>query len=173
MVTTYKNFSAVEYTGLLKRVSQEAARLEKIFDDQDYLLGKQSYPQLYYGWARELENTYAIPNSKATIHKFLQDFAAEREINNKKPEEQRDVVLVNFGRLSMQGTNDLNSMVDRANILTKYFLLKNPDIEVKDKSRLFTDDERFVIWTLGGKRCAQCGVDLPSFKEMEADHITA
>lgn len=173
LVNLNKSISEAEYKGLLKRVSQQLTKLEKIFDNKDQLLGKQSYPQLYYAWARQFELKYAVNGGPKAIHTFLENFATERITNNKRPDDQRDPVLVDFGRLSQQGTNDLGSMIDRSNILTKYFLLWNTSTEIKDKTRLFTDDERYVIWVTGGKKCANCGAELLDFKQMEADHLTA
>jgi 5-methylcytosine-specific restriction endonuclease McrA len=58
---------------------------------------------------------------------------------------------------------------DRVTVLTRYFLLENPDILIKDKKRAFTDEERLAIWILGGKKCAECDVEL-SIDDMHADH---
>jgi len=69
-----------------------------------------------------------------------------------------------------QGTNDLNSLRGRINILRRYFLLAFPDVELLDRKREFTYEERVVIWVTGNKRCAKCDKELRELAEMQADH---
>jgi hypothetical protein len=103
------------------------------------------------------------------LKKFLEDFHALREQNRTKGD-AADPVLTEFGRLMQQGTNDITSLRERVAILRRYFLLENPDVQVRDAKRSFTAEERAAIWILGKKTCAKCGKALPTVDEMEADH---
>jgi 5-methylcytosine-specific restriction endonuclease McrA len=105
----------------------------------------------------------------------LDKFHVRRIENLSKPEDERDTTLIEYGRLTQQGTNDLQSMIDRSKILTRYFLQENPDVLLKDTSRQFSEEERFVIWVKSGKMCQAtgCGKQLPELADMHADHKTA
>lgn len=173
MVEHYAQMTAAFSNRLHSRVIKHLRQLEKIFDDNDPLLTKQSYPQLYYAWIRELDATYYVENFNITVYHFLEEFNTERILNSRKEEDKANSELIEFGRLSQQGTNDLISMEERARILTKHFLIKNPLTRVKDRARMFTDDERYVIWILANKKCASCRKYLRSLKDMHADHVTA
>lgn len=173
MVVTYRDMSNSDYQGVLARVNAQLTRLEKLFRDKDLLLQKQSYPQLYYAWVREVESTYAIDRVNETLLAFLDKFMEMRIANNLKPEDQRDSRLVDYGRLSMQGTNDMNSMKDRGQTLTRYLLEYGGEIAVRDTKRAFTDDERYLIWKMHGMRCMTCGKELPDLSDMDADHVKA
>jgi hypothetical protein len=175
LVRNNRTMSQAEIDGLLARVERNLKELVKIFSAHDPLLSKQSYPQLYYGWVKTMIAEYAHQNMYKMMHGFLEQFHASRLANLQKPEDERDASLIEYGRLMQQGTNDLQSMQERARILTRYFLLAHPDVKVKDKNRSFTDDERYVIWINSGKQCqaAGCGASLHTLEEMEADHVTA
>lgn len=173
MVKTYRDMSIADYQGLLSRVNSHLNRLDKIFRANDVLLSKQSYPQMYYAWIREIEAAYVIGNANTTLIDFLERFTERRIRNNLEPEDQRDSRLVEYGRLSMQGTNDMVSMQKRGQTLTRYLLEQVPSIAVRDTKRSFTEDERYLIWILHGKLCSSCNKELPDLGDMDADHITA
>ena len=173
MVKDYRDMSNADYQGLLGRVTSHVGRLERLFRDGDILLSKQSYPQMYYAWVREVESAYAVDKPHKTLIEFLEKFTADRIKNNQLPDEQRDNLFTEYGRLSMQGTNDMNSMQKRGQTLTRFLLDYAPETVLKDTKRAFTDDERYLIWKLHGKRCTQCSKELRDVSEMDADHITA
>lgn len=169
LVKSNKAMNAADFSGLEKRVTDQLKVLSRIFSDHDALLSKQAYPPLYYIFVKRVMHEYGHPALASKLRKFLEDFHAMRSKNLELPEDDRDPVLIEFGRLMQQGTNDLNSLRDRTSILTRYFLLDNPDVSVKDQKRLFTDEERLAIWILGGKKCASCGIEI-GLDDMHADH---
>jgi hypothetical protein len=57
------------------------------------------------------------------IHTFLESFQARRQKNLLLDEDTTDPLLIEFGRLMQQGTNDLQSLKTRFSILKRYFLL--------------------------------------------------
>jgi hypothetical protein len=169
LVKNNRQMAKAAQHALRDKISETLNYLSTIFGQHDVLLSKQAYAPLYYVWARFLRSRYALPGMEGKIRKFLENFQALRALNLEKPEDQRDSVLIEFGRLMQQGTNDQASIQTRFDILTRYFLLEHPEITVKDKNRLFSGEERYAIWILGGKQCAVCHKAI-SIDEMHADH---
>lgn len=175
MVRKNKALKPAEYEGLRARVSKNIRELHKVFGTEHVLMNKQSFPQLYYSWIKSIKAEYSHPALDAKLLAFLETFHKTRLENLDLPEDQRDPGLIEFGRLMQQGTNDIQSMSDRARTLTRYFLQSVPDVEVKDQKRLFNEDERYVIWVRAGKLCQAegCGKSLADIDEMHADHTMA
>jgi hypothetical protein len=156
---------------LTAEIDKRLKELEKCFIDNSPELSKQSYPQFFFLWLREILGTYTHPNLYSLIKDFLPRFTLLRAENNEKPEEERDPTLVEFGRLTQQGTNDSGSMTKRAEIMSRYFLLANPDLRFKDPRRTYTEEARYVIWVRADKKCENCGMDLARLEDMDADHV--
>lgn len=172
LVVKHKMMSESDKQGLTARLNKRLRDMDKLFSDNDPLLGKQSYPQLYYGWVKQVTASYSADNLFALMHDFLEKFQRMRIENLQRPEDDRSPMLVEYGRLMQQGTNDLTSMEARARLLTRHLLLEHPELTLKDTARSFTEDERFVIWVRSGKQCAVCQISV-SHEEMEADHVQA
>lgn len=170
MVTKNKKMQSAAQSGLTKRVNEQLSVLQRVFQKQDPLLSKQAYAPLYYIFVKRIASEYGHPALYTKIRNFLEKFQADRMENLEKPEDDRDSALIEFGRLMQQGTNDLNSLKVRVGTLTRYFLLENPDVRVKDSKRAFTDEERLAIWILGGKQCAACEKEI-GLDDMHADHV--
>ena len=49
-------------------------------------------------------------------------------------------------------------------------IIINENVEIKDTKRLFSDEERYVLWVLSDKKCTNCNKGL-SFDKMDADHV--
>jgi hypothetical protein len=160
----FKNQLTIEIDKRLKE-------LEKCFDDNSPELTKQSYPQFFFLWLREILNTYTHAQLYALIRSFLPEFTLLRLQNNEQPEEDRDPTLVEFGRLTQQGTNDSGSMTKRAEIMTRYFLTKHPEVQFKDPQRAYSEEARYVIWLRAEKKCQNCSIRLPRLEDMDADHV--
>ncbi len=58
----------------------------------------------------------------------------------------------------------------RDEILRRFFLRWNDDVNIRDQKRLFNNEERFVIWLLSDKKCSKCETEL-ELAEMDADHV--
>ncbi|MEZ5946163.1 MAG: DUF262 domain-containing protein [Hyphomonas sp.] len=175
MVEKNKGTTEAELEGLKSRVLKNLKVMNKVFSKNDPLLNKQSYPQLYYGWIKEMSARYSGDGISQRLRSFLEDFHARRIENLQKPEDERDPYLIEYGRLTQQGTNDLQSMVERSTLLTRYFLQDNPDVSIKDPKRQFSSEERYVIWIRSGKQCQNqgCSKALPDLADMHADHVKA
>jgi hypothetical protein len=169
MVDEHRTLTPGHRKKLERAVEAGMARLCRIFADRDPLLAKQAYPPMYYLLARIIDAEYAHKQLYSRLTKFLGEFQRRRLENLKVPEGEQDPALTEFGRLMQQGTNDLSSLRTRVSILRRYFLWEHQDIALKDPKRAFSNEERFVIWMRGNKRCELCHKEL-TLDEMEADH---
>jgi hypothetical protein len=155
---------------LRKRLTKELAKCNKVFEARDQLLSKMAVPPFYYVWVKHVTGRYGHKDLHAVMRGFLIDFEVRRIQNLKLDEDAQDPGLTEFTRLSQQATNDKGNIERRLQYLVREFLAANPEVEVKDAKRSFTDEERLVIFELGGRTCAECGKSLASLDEMDADH---
>ena len=58
----------------------------------------------------------------------------------------------------------------RHDVYKRWFLGTLTDLEVKDTSRVFTRDQRIIIWRNGSEKCQDCATPI-TLDEMHADHI--
>ena len=170
LVNNNKPMTKALSEGLKNRVSKHLRTMSRVFHRADPLLQKQAYAPLYYLFIKVMNNEYASKTLFTDLHSFLENFHVKRTKNLEKREEERDSNLIEFGRLMQQGTNDLNSLKERVSILRKYFLQEHPDIQLRDRKRDFSEEERFTIFVLSGKMCAKCGTPFKDISEMHADH---
>lgn len=170
-VRDYRTLSAVDRASLVTAVEGRLNEMKRCFEDNSPELSKQSYPQFFYIWIRDMIATYADVDLHGLLKAFIPAFTLKRSTNNELPEEHRDPTLVEFGRLTQQGTNDAASMLRRSEIMTRYFLMDNPGVAFRDQQRVYTPEERYVIWLRANRACQNCGRELPDLGMMDADHI--
>ena len=170
LVKNNKSMTKAASEKLMKSVKAQLRTVSRVFQKSDPLLQKQAYAPMYYLFIKVMNQEYASKTLFSDMRMFLEKFHASRASNLEKNEEERDPVLIEFGRLMQQGTNDLNSLKERVSILRRYFLQEKPGVEVKDKKREFTEEERLAIFILSGKKCANCGIEFKDISEMHADH---
>lgn len=172
LATQGRNVDDRDIAELEAAVGRRLDNLCRVFSDRDPLLRKQATVPLYYLLDRHLQVQYALSQYHAKLHTFIENFEAQRVADRALEEDKRDAQLLHFDLLSQQGTNDQGSLEGRVSILTRRFLRANPDATLKDRRRSFNDDERFAIWILGGKKCANCERQLNELSDMHADHAT-
>jgi len=170
MVTDNRQMTTASRKKLTNRVAANLKKQMRVFDDQDSLLSKQAYPPMYYAFLKEIQGNYGHSKLNSKVKEFLKSFNKKRLENLELEEDDRDVNLIEFGRLIMQGTNDLNSVKNRVSILRRYFLQDNGDVKFLDAQRGFTDEEREAIYYRAGRKCEACGIELASVNDMHADH---
>ena len=154
---------------LKNQVSKSLNNLNKVFSEKDGLLKKQSFLPVYYIFIHEVKKTYSHARMNTIIHDFLENFHLERIKNLDKSDEERDVMLMEFSRLSQQGTNDISNLKERVGILKRYLLSQYPKIKKKASKRTFSYDERIAVWIRAEKKCEKCKKKIPISK-MEGDH---
>jgi len=170
-VVSNRQMSDESKNKLTREIDKRLSDLEKCFIDNSPELSKQSYPQFFFLVIRMIQGLYTRQNLLGILKDFFPQFTLLRAENNEKPEEERDPVLVEFGRLTQQGTNDSGSMTKRAEILIRYFLISHPEVQLKDTRRAFNEAERYAIWIKANKRCQRCETQLPQLELMDADHV--
>jgi hypothetical protein len=170
LVINNKSMSTEVSQALIKRVRAQLKTVSRVFKKSDPLLQKQAYAPLYYLFIKVMVQEYASKTLFSDLRKFLERFHLKRAENLEKVDTERDPVLVEFGRLMQQGTNDLGSLRERVSILRRYFLMENHDVEVKDKKREFTEEERLVIYIRADEQCQECGLGFKDISDMHADH---
>ena len=175
MVKENRRITDAKSKKLTSAVNTQLNSLCKVFDAKDPLLRLAGYPQLYYLFVKEVETNYASPKLSTYIQKFISEFPVVRADAKARKEDEilsdeKYRYLADFEVLMRQG-NDENSLKKRVEIMCRFFLLDYPSIKWKSKRRVFTDIDRYVIYILGGKKCAKCKKKFQRFEEFEADHI--
>lgn len=115
-----------------------------------------------------LLETYDLNQYPAEFAQAFLDFQTLRVLNNEKDEEEQDPVIMEYNN-SARG-DSLGYIEFRQNTLREYILGKMPYLTTKDPQRLFTKDQKAVIFRLGKGVCANCG-DKVTEDDFEADHI--
>lgn len=120
LVKKYKQDKKLEAKKIEKSVSNILLILSEIFADNDILLRTQSIIPIYYLAVRSAMNTSDLSKiSRQNLLKFRDDISknkiiAEDDISN------ADYSLIEFDRMSLQGTNDASSIRERSRILLEY-----------------------------------------------------
>ena len=162
----------IEARKLEKAVSGNLKFMSGCFEKKSPELTASSV-QVHYVWITQLPKEYSDKGKLASLVKrFVEDFSVKRKQNNKLSEDDLnfDAELARFTYLSSQGTLASESILERADILKRRFLLDHPNLTPKDAQRAFTRSERYALWIRDGKECKNCGRGL-DLEEMHADHI--
>lgn len=135
MVKKYKNQKGLDPVVIGEIVENILDIMLNIFTDKDSLLRSQSIIPIYYliiKYASEQQQLGNITRSK------LVEFKTDVEKNRKIAEEdisRADYELLDFDRMSVQGTNDAISINERVRILGKYLGVEIPQFhKVLDKA---------------------------------------
>lgn len=116
----YKKTGKKHVVKILNDVSFITKYLTSIFTDKDKLLSSQTSIPLFYLVAREQLNK----NGKITLTRTqLNEFKEMRHYNRLvalNDIEEAEFELLEFDRLSQQGTNDANSLKERTRIMLEY-----------------------------------------------------
>lgn len=124
MTRNFKNGRKKEVTQLAKAVGEITELMSKIFVAKDILLAAQAVTPVYYLLFREAAIQGLTP--QLTREQFI-DFNAKRQNNRAMAEidiTKADFELLEFDRMSQQGTNDASSIRERLRILAKHLQIK-------------------------------------------------
>ncbi|MES2132674.1 MAG: DUF262 domain-containing protein [Bacteroidota bacterium] len=119
LVENYKSDSKLKVADIEKITLQVLTNMSSVFSDHDPLLRTQSIIPIYYLLFRDI----LYKRLKNITRKHLLNF--RDEIKKNKDLAERDIKLANydlieFDRLSLQGTNDAGSIKERYRILVEY-----------------------------------------------------
>lgn len=117
--------------------------------------------------ADSLLDVYDLNNYPYEFGKAYIEFSNERILNNELEEDEQNPKLIEYNN-SARG-DSLGYIEYRQNLLREYILEKMPYLTLKDSNRLFTPDQRAVIYRLGNGVCANCGKPVKE-EDFEADH---
>ncbi|MFM5697106.1 DUF262 domain-containing protein [Aeromonas veronii] len=102
---------------ILNKCNETLSSLESIFIDNDPLLSSQSVIPVYYlTYQKLLEQTPPRTFTRENLIKFNKDREANRSLASDDIT-KADFELLEFDRMSQQGTNDASSIRDRVTIL--------------------------------------------------------
>lgn len=115
-----------------------------------------------------LLKVYDLSNYSEKFSDAFLKFSNERILNAEKPEDEQDQRLIRYSNATRG--DSLEYLEYRQKVLKEYILEEMPYLELKDQNRIFTPDQRAVIYRIGKGKCAICGIDV-SEENFEADHI--
>ena len=95
-------------------------------------------------------------------------FSTERILNAEKAEDDQDQRLIRYSNATRG--DSLEYLEYRQKVLKEFILEEMPYLELKDQNRIFTPDQRAVIYRIGKGKCAMCDIAV-SEDSFEADHI--
>lgn len=104
-----------EIEKMLKEFQLNLESFSDLFVDNDYLLNSKSKIPLYYIFIKETD---------ASKINYVREFLNEFEkiiLNNRVTSEEKDETLIEYDRLTQQGTISKGSLENRLNILNIYF----------------------------------------------------
>ncbi|HIG94778.1 MAG: hypothetical protein QT05_C0038G0006 [archaeon GW2011_AR13] len=147
--------------------------MEEVFSDEDKIpeLKRFNFISLYL-MVSQMTDKFVIKDKKDLFKKFLIDFWDE--LTNYRNQEQisdedRNLEFDDFIQFISSRTDSLESIEGRHKILIKYFMLKNPNLEIFDNNRNFTEEQRITIYRRDKEMCWHCNKHV-DWVDFEADH---
>ena len=153
--------------------SSKAKYIKKIFNFLSNVF-TQKTPELHtragiislYLLVSEIMKNYSIKDQYSLIYKFIIDFEnkliAAEENNN-------DVELLKYLNSISHSSDSSQSIQDRHNIITSYFLSFANQLEPLDINRGFTEAQRIVIYRKNEGLCQNCNKKV-DWDKFHADH---
>jgi hypothetical protein len=119
-VKKFRNKQPSQTVGLKGKIQENLDLMNQIFEDHDNLLQSQGIIPIYYLLVRELKNTkYWLKLTRDILIEF-NDKVKENKENAAKNIEKANYELLDFDKMSIQGTNDAISIRERTRILRKF-----------------------------------------------------
>lgn len=127
-VREYKANADLNANELGNKVKNILNEMCNMFVEKDSLLSTQSAPTIYYLLFRSALIQGRLSSiSRIDLANFRQKVASNREIAEEDLK-KADFELLEFDRMSQQGTNDASSIRERLRIISNYFDIKNINI---------------------------------------------
>ena len=127
----------------------------------------------------KLKDSYVTSGRENEFSNFYKIFENERRIHIKDHKKLLtdnskvwDIELYNYIEAFIRTGGTKKNLEERHQVYIRRFLKETSNLVPKDPKRLFTYNERMVIWYRDGKKCRNCNNEI-EFKEMHADHIMA
>lgn len=129
-----------------------------------------------YALASLLLDGYVSHGLAPQVAKWFISFENERRTDEARPEEDRDVSLVEYRRLISNSTDAEESIRARLDTFERRFFQYSPAIEPKDQERGFSHEQRLAIFRRDGGVCQlriACSGEKVSWGNWHADHKLA
>lgn len=127
-----------------------------------------------YCLATKLIEAYDYQGTETDLNKWFIDFEKARRNNEALDEDERDTSLIEYKRKTSYSTDAEDSIRGRLEYLQCRFFLEFPNIELKDKVRVFTPEQRLAIFRKDNGHCqirTHCSSEKLTWGEWHADHI--
>ena len=139
------------------KVNRTLNLMNKVFKKKEAFMKKfyviSAFDILFY-----LDQNFALTNTitPIKIYKFFQEFERARYLNAEKSEDDKEFnsELNEFYDKTVNSPDSEDAVKTRHQILFKYFLAKFPNLQTKDKQRLFSGEQKLAIYYLSKGLCA-------------------
>jgi len=154
--------------------------MDKIFPNKEPYMKKYNVVSIFL-FLYELNSKYVIANiSNPELFKFFNEFETSRVKNAQISEDHPnyDIDLGKYQTACIDSPDSEEGIRIRHEIIMKKFLIKYQKLELKDKYRDFTEDQKRAIYLLNERKCKNiAGYSCPvygkplAFEDCEFDHI--
>ncbi|UGY08314.1 HNH endonuclease family protein [Phyllobacterium pellucidum] len=147
--------------------------LLRAFPDKTPELERYSVVTLYC-LVSLLIDGYVWQGLEKQLAEWFVAFESDRGENEMKPEDERDLVLVEYRRLISQSTDAEESLRARLDTFERSFFYAYPNIEPKDAARMFTHEQRLAIYRRDKGICQlrlRCDGEKVGWGHWHADHV--
>ena len=127
-----------------------------------------------YCLASKLLGSYVHDETEQMLAQWFIDFETERWENAQLDEDKRDPQLIEYRRLTSQSTDGEDSITWRLEFMERKFFSAFPEIELLDKTRTFTQEQRLAIFRKDDGHCQlkiSCAGEQLGWENWHADHI--
>jgi hypothetical protein len=108
-------YSSFEIETTVGNTQSRLDRLSSVFRDKDPLLSTKSIIPVYY--------VFVSRHFSPDVRTFLENFEDIRKQNRITDDENKNTTLLEFDRLTQQGSSKVVSIINRNDILEKYYIL--------------------------------------------------
>jgi hypothetical protein len=169
----YRDQGAFDPNGTVaKKVRRVLDFLRRAFPEKTPELERYNVVNLYC-LVSVLLDRYASHDLEDPLATWFLAFEQERRENEERPEEERDVSLVEYRRLISQSTDAEESIQARLDVYERRFFEAYPNIEQKDPERAFSHEQRLAIFRRDEGICQlrlACNGDRVTWGLWHADH---
>jgi hypothetical protein len=169
IATTYREFSNITIDNCsIKKIKEAFQFLINSFNNKtNPKLKKWALMRLTFLVIQMLEE-YDLSNHANDFGKAFIAFERKRIENKELPEIDQDPQLVAFNDAARG--DRVSDMTYLHSLLKSYFVEMIPSLNLKDRQRNFTQEQRYAIFLKGKNECQLCKKNI-RFESFHADHI--
>lgn len=159
-----------------KKIKRTLDYLKRAFPDHTRELERYNAVTLY-SLASSLIDNFVHQGTETKLAEWFIAFETERRADMDELEDDRDLQLVEYQRLTSYSTDAEESLAKRLEHMQRRFFAAVPDIEPIDADRIFTEEQRLAIYRRDGSLCQlkiKCdGTEKLKWGHWHADHKKA